>query len=221
MALGNKSTSPHSGGIPQSQPTSSPAKVPTNNSPDFMETLVTWAFKILTFPLWIVTTIFAQLLTPGAAGATFLGKVLFIFLVVLSSDSYWQVLFQSKPLFPWYETAWTGWGWLPSLSLFPPRISLGLFANMTFYLCIAISFVIQMFESAFVTGEKFSKINPKMVGLIAIAFWGFDIIMTFASRNPWRYTDPQQILMCILFNVFTIACAELGRWGEKVLAGKQ
>ncbi|WP_143289228.1 hypothetical protein [Brunnivagina elsteri] len=227
MALGNK---PHSGNPAQAVPTSSPAKVPTNNSPNFMETLVTWAFKVLTFPLWIVTTIISQLLTPGAAGATFLGKLLFIFLVVLSSDSYWQVLFQNKPLFPWYETTWTGyryetlwmgWDWLPSLSLFPPRISLGLFANITFYLCLGISFVIQMFESAFVTGSKFGKLNPKMIGLIAIAFWGFDIIMTFASRNPWRYEDPQQILMCILFNVFTIACAELGRWGEKVLAGKQ
>jgi hypothetical protein len=212
MALGNSQQN-------QTVPTKT---IPQHKSPDFMETMVSWTFKILIFPLWIVTTIFGQLMTPGAAGATFLGKVLFIFLVVLSSDSYWQVLFQGKPLFPWYESAWMGWGWLPGFSLFPPVFWLGiLFSNPTFYLCIAISFVIQLFQSACVNGDKFLNVNPRVIGLIAISLWGFDLIMTFASRNPWRYEDPLQVLQCILFNIFTISCAELGRWGEKVLSGKK
>jgi hypothetical protein len=214
MALGNSQSQQQQQSVP-------PKNIPQNKSPDFMETMVSWTFKILTFPLWIVTTIFGQLMTPGAAGATFLGKVLFIFLVVLSSDSYWQVLFQGKPLFPWYETSWTGWGWLPGFSIIPPGAWLGLFANLTFYLCIAISCVIQLFQSACVSGDKFLNVNPRVIGLIAITLWGFDLIMTFASRNPWRYQEPIQVLQCILFNIFTISCAELGRWGEKVLSGKK
>ncbi|MEA5574063.1 hypothetical protein [Calothrix sp. UHCC 0171] len=210
---------PHSG-VPQSIPTDR-GSIPQKQSPDFMQTAVSWCFKVITFPLWIVTAIFHQMLTPGASGATFLGKVIFIFLVVLSADSYWQVLFQNLSLFPWYETQWTGWGWLPALKLFPVGFSLGLLGNPIFYICVTISFVIQMFQSAFVTGEKFITGNPKLLGLIAVALYSFDIIMTFSSRNPWRYSDPGQVLQCILFNLFTISCAELGRWGEKVLAGKK
>ncbi|BAY29732.1 hypothetical protein NIES2107_15760 [Nostoc carneum NIES-2107] len=190
----------------------------------FLETLVDWTLKVALFPFSLVTIIFHQMLTPGATGSTFLGKLMFIFLVVLSSDGYWQILFQGSPLFPWYENQWTGWGWLPgmALSLTPPSISAhaGLLASPLFYICVGISFVIQSFQSAAFNGSKFANADKKVIGAIAVALWTFDFILTIASRNPWGFEDPGVVLQCIMFNVFTIFCAELGRWGEKVLSGK-
>ena len=66
----------------------------TKSQPDMLDTLVTWLFRLITFPLWLITVVFNQMLTPGAAGSSFLGKCVFIFLTVLSSDSYWQMLFE-------------------------------------------------------------------------------------------------------------------------------
>lgn len=192
----------------------------TKSQPDMLDTLVTWLFRLITFPLWLITVVFNQMLTPGAAGSSFLGKCVFIFLTVLSSDSYWQMLFEGKPLFGWYEDSWTGWGWLPGISLFPLRADLGLFANPTFWICLGVGMTIQCFQSACFNGEKFAFSNARVIGLIAVATWIFDIILTFTSRFPWRYEDPSLILGCFMFNIFTIGCAEWGRWGEKVLSGK-
>ncbi|MEM6398628.1 MAG: hypothetical protein AAF757_00125 [Cyanobacteria bacterium P01_D01_bin.116] len=195
-------------------------KVPARKSPDMIDTLITWLFRVITFPIKLITTIFNQLLTPGAAGSSFLGKCVFLFLVVLSSDSYWQMLFQGQALFPWWEETWTGWGWLPYLRFFPFSIDLGLFANPTIWLCIGVGMIIQCFQSACFNGERFAGQNARLIGLIAIGTWIFDLILTFVSRSPWRYSSPEQILGCLLFNIFTIGCAEWGRWGEKVLSGK-
>ena len=192
----------------------------SRRQPDMVDTLVTWVFRVISFPLWIVTTIVGQMLTPGAAGASFLGKLVFLFLVVLSSDSYWQMLFEGNALFGWYEETWTGWGWLPSLNFFPLRFSLGLFANPLNWICLGVGFIIQSFLSACFNGERFAHQNARVIGLIAVATWVFDIIMTFTSRYPLRYTEPSDVIGCILFNIFTIGCAEWGRWGEKVLSGK-
>lgn len=201
-----------------------PTRRGRGKSPDLIETIVTWTFKVVMFPLHIVSVVFQQFLTPGAAGSSFLGKCVFLFLVVLSSDSYWQIIFQGKPLFPWYENDWTGWGWLPSISFgfFElPSIELGLFANPMFWMCVGVGMIIQTFQSACLNGERFATVNnPRVIGLIAVGTWIFDIIMTFTTRFPWRYSEPGMIIGCLLFNIFTIGCAEWGRWGEKVLSGK-
>lgn len=226
-------------GVPQSVPQGVPLKVPQgvphgvgnsaspkgNTNRGFVETAVEWGFKIAAFPFHIVTTIFNSMLQPGAAGATFLGRLTFVFLTVLSSDGYWQLLFRGKALFPWYEDNWAGWYWLPGIRInwIPFRVDayLGILANPLFYICLCIGLIIQLIQSAVVNGEKFMGINPRMLGIMAIATYAFDIITGFATRNPLRYSNPSDVVMCTLYVAFTIGCAELGRYGEIMLSKKK
>jgi hypothetical protein len=43
-----------------------------------------------------------------------------------------------------------------------------------------------------------------------IAVWAFDIVTTFAARNPFEFTAPFMILGCILFNIGTMMAGEIG-----------
>jgi hypothetical protein len=191
----------------------------------FIEIAVEWGFKIITFPFHVVTTIFNSMLQPGAAGATFLGRLTFVFLTVLSSDGYWQLLFRKKALFPFYEESWTGWYWLPGMQInwipFKVNFYLGILSNPLFYICICIGLMIQLIQSATVNGDKFMGINPRALGMMAIATYAFDIITGFATRNPLRYDNPADVIMCTTYVAFTIVCAELGRYGEKMLSAKK
>lgn len=201
---------------PKPKPTK---KIPKPKVSSLSDTLVSWAFKPIKFITGFPTAIFNQILTPGTDGATTLGRLSFLFLTVLSSDSYWQVIYQGRPLMPWYETTWTGWGWLPGITFFPITISLGLFANIAWIVCVLVGLTIQCFQSACFNGEKFLGYGGQMIGFVAIATWIFDFFLTFISRNPLRYSEPMDVLGCLAFNIFSIFCAELGRWVEKMLSG--
>lgn len=47
-------------------------------------------------------------------------------------------------------------------------------------------------------------------GFISLAIWVFDLVTTFAARNPFAYTVPLVILGCILFNIGTMLAGEIG-----------
>ncbi|WP_207714085.1 hypothetical protein [Scytonema sp. UIC 10036] len=47
-------------------------------------------------------------------------------------------------------------------------------------------------------------------GLISLAIWVFDLVTTFAARNPFSYTVPMTIILCILFNIGTMLAGEIG-----------
>lgn len=197
----------------------------SKKSTSFMETAVEWGFKILAFPSWIVTTIFHSMLQPGAGGATFMGRMTFIFLVVLSSDSIWQTVFRQKALLPWYAESWVGWGWVPGLEInFRPihvGLSLGILADPLFYIAVTISMIIQLIESAVLFGERFFGVDRRVLGFAAIFCLVVEVIAGFATRNPLRYEDPGEVIKCTLYIVFSIAAPELGRWGEKILSAKK
>ena len=211
----------------QPAPSNVPSRSSNGGGGDFMKTTVEWGFKILAFPLWLVTTIFHSMLQPGAGGATFLGRLTFVFLTVLSSDGIWQLIFRQKALFPWYGESWIGWGWLPGLEIhfrpFHVGLSLGILANPLFYIAVCISMIIQLIESAVIFGDRFAGAsgNNRVLGFAAIACFTFEVIAGFATRNPLRYESPGDVLKCCIYVLFTIFCAELGRWGEKVLSGKR
>jgi hypothetical protein len=209
----------------QPAPSNVPSRSSNNGGGDFMKTAVEWGFKILAFPLWLTTTIFHSMLQPGAAGATFLGRLTFVFLTVLSADGIWQLIFRQKALFPWYAESWIGWGWLPGLEIqfrhFHVGFSLGILANPLFYIAVCISMIIQLIESAVIFGDRFSGVNDRILGFAAIACFTFEIISGFATRNPLRYSEPGDVVKCTIYIVFTICCAELGRWGEKILSGRR
>lgn len=189
-----------------------------NLSLDWINTLINWFFFVVTIPFKIFTAIMNQFLEPGTNGATLLGSLLFCVLVIMSTDSYWQTLFQMLALTPWYEQRWIGSEYT-FLGTVPTMIAVGvkLLTNPMFYLAICLSTVIQMFQSACVRGEKF-VVSKKVVGLIAIGLWCFDAVLTFTSRNPWQYKEVGMIVSCFSYNLFTIFCAELGRWGEKIMS---
>jgi hypothetical protein len=204
-----------------------PSNVPSRSSDggDFMKTAVEWGFKILTFPLWLVTTIFHSMLQPGAGGATFLGRLTFVFLTVLSSDGIWQLIFRQKALFPWYSESWIGWGWLPGLEIqfhpFHLGLSLGILANPLFYIAVSINMVIQLIESAVIFGDRFAGMSERQLGIASIACFTFEIIAGFATRNPLRYESPGDVIKCCMYIIFGITCGELGRWGEKILSTRR
>lgn len=47
-------------------------------------------------------------------------------------------------------------------------------------------------------------------GLISLAIWMFDLVTTFAARNPFAYTEPLTIVTCIMFNIATMLAGEIG-----------
>jgi hypothetical protein len=47
-------------------------------------------------------------------------------------------------------------------------------------------------------------------GLIALFFWLFDIVTTFVSRWPFRYTNPGLIVACLAYNFGTMMAGEIG-----------
>jgi hypothetical protein len=180
--------------------------------------IIGWVFQILSFPFAIAAAIVNNCLSPGSEGSSFLGKAMFFFLTLLSTDTYWQTLFSERPLFPWFEEDWIGWGWLPSVSLFPLNIDWGILSNSQFYLALGFGLVVQIFQSACINGEKLQGLDPRIVGFVAQFFWGVDIILTFMARFPWRYSQPFLIIGCIAYNLLTIFCAEIGRKLEITLS---
>lgn len=161
----------------------------------------------------------------GSVGAVALGSLVFVAGVLLSTDSYWQSLFQGVALLPFFEQQWAGWSWSPSLTFFPLRASAGIILNPAFLFAIAFSFVIQIIQSNTIRNAAFNAkgtvvgISPRTVGLIAIASWCFDLIQTFSSRNPLQFTDPGDIFKCLMYNLFSIVAAELGYIVYRMLKG--
>lgn len=161
----------------------------------------------------------------GSVGAMALGSGVFVAGVLLTTDSYWQSLFQGAALFPFFESQWAGWSWLPGFTLFPLRAWAGIIFNPAFLFAIAFSFVIQIIQSATIRNAAFnakasvSGISPRTIGLIAIASWTFDLIQTFSSRNPLQFAEPGDIFKCLMYNLFSIVAAELGYIVYRLLKG--
>jgi hypothetical protein len=97
----------------QPKPESSPQKEPKKGGSDYLELLARWIVALISLPVIFISHIIAQFVTPGTPGYKLVGAIGFWIGTLLSTDSIWQVLFQGKPIFPWFETEWIGWfGWL-------------------------------------------------------------------------------------------------------------
>ena len=113
----------------------------------------------------------------------------------------------------------------PGFNFFPLRAWAGIIFNPAFIFAIALSFVIQIIQSATIRNAAFNAktnvtgISPRTVGLIAIASWSFDLIQTFSSRNPLQFSDPGDIFKCLVYNLFSIVAAELGYVVYRMLKG--
>jgi hypothetical protein len=182
-----------------------------------------------------VSHIVAQFVTPGTPGYKLVGAIGFWIGTLLSTDSVWQVLFQGKPLLPWFETEWIGWlGWLQ------------LPFNPLFWISFGISALVQVMEARTLRGKdpiqarsefeesKQYALGSKPTGnidltvalwgdykragmkernaggAIALSFWVLDITTTFVGRWPFRYTDPGAILGCFAYNCASMMAGEIG-----------
>ncbi|MBD2773331.1 hypothetical protein [Iningainema tapete] len=211
--------------------TTSDGKTPLVSKPqqqqpksDIFSTLAKWVVVIISIIPRFLASIMEHFTEAGSVGAVALGSLVFVVGVLFTADSYWQSLFQGAALFPFFEQTWAGWSWLPGIALFPPSFRAGIIFNPAFVFAIALSFVIQIIQSATVRNAAFKAktvagISPRTIGLIAIASWTFDLIQTFSSRNPLQYSDPGDIFKCLMYNLFSIVAAELGYVVYRMLKG--
>jgi hypothetical protein len=198
-----------------------PAQKPKS---DIFHTLAKWLINIVGFIPRMLATIMENFSEAGSVGAVLLGSLVFVTGVLFTTDSYWQSLFQGAALMPFFEETWAGWSWLPGFAFFPPRAWAGIIFNPAFLFAVALSFVIQIIQSATIRNAAFgvkavTGISPRTVGLIAIASWSFDLIQTFSSRNPLQFSDPGDIFKCLVYNLFSIVAAELGYVVYRMLKG--
>ncbi|MGI8502182.1 MAG: hypothetical protein ACR2LR_13760 [Hassallia sp.] len=204
-------------------PLNSPSKQQKDKS-DIFHTLAKWLVVLISIIPRFLASIMEHFSEAGSVGAGTLGSLVFTVGVLLTADSYWQSLFEGAALMPFFEQTWAGWSWLPGFTLFPPRAWAGIIFNPAFIFAIALSFVIQIIQSATIRNAAFgvkavSGVSPRTVGLIAIASWTFDLIQTFSSRNPLQFSDPGDIFKCLIYNLFSIVAAELGYVVYRMLKG--
>lgn len=191
---------------------------------DIFSTMAKWVVVVISIIPRFLAAVMEHFTEAGSVGAVALGSLVFVVGVILTADSYWQSLFQGAALMPFFEQSWAGWSWLPGFTLLPPRAWFGIIFNPAFVFAVALSFVIQIIQSATIRNAAFkagsvSGISPRTIGLIAIASWSFDLIQTFSSRNPLQFSDPGDIFRCLMYNVFSIVAAELGYVVYRMLKG--
>jgi hypothetical protein len=126
----------------QPKPESSPQKEPKKGGSDYLELLARWIVALISLPVIFISHIIAQFVTPGTPGYKLVGAIGFWIGTLLSTDSIWQVLFQGKPLLPWFEQEWIGWiGWLQ------------LPFNLLFWISFGISALVQVMEARTLRGK--------------------------------------------------------------------
>ncbi|MBD2472275.1 hypothetical protein [Nostoc sp. FACHB-145] len=202
---------------------------------NYLELLAQWIVTLVSLPVLFVSYIVAQFVTPGTSGYKLVGAIGFWIGTLLSTDSIWQVLFQGKPLLPWFETEWVGWiGWLQ------------LPFNVLFWISFGISALVQVMEARTLRGKdpqqaknefedsrqytlgskptgnidltvalwgdyKRAGLRERYAGgLIALFFWLIDIITTFVGRWPFQYTNPLSIIACFGYNIVAMMAGEIG-----------
>ncbi|NMG10353.1 hypothetical protein DP117_27160 [Brasilonema sp. UFV-L1] len=189
---------------------------------------------VVGLPIRFASAIVAQFVANGGAGRAVVGGVLFLIGSAISADSVWQTMFGQRPLFPWFETGWS-WANVP-LTLFNPFfylafvVAIGLQVieayalrgknpdtarrelqdHMQYDLESKPSGKIDLVGEIWKDYKKAGLRDRKSEGFITLAIWAFDIVTTFAARNPFQFTNPMMILGCLLFNIGTMLAGEIG-----------
>lgn len=231
MAIVDKNGAP----IPSSE---SGANIPKPQKPaggSFFEILAEWIVTAISVPFTFLSTILEQFLTPGSPGTRIIGGIGFFFGTFLSTDSVWQTLFQGTPMFPWWEQNWISWiGWikLPFNLLFWISFAMSALVQIMEARTLR-GKAPQQAKTEFEESQQYSlpskptgKIDLsqalwkdyKQAGMkerktgsgIALFFWVFDVVTTFSGRNPFRYTEPSQIIGCFAYNILSMLAGETG-----------
>ncbi|GAB1544789.1 hypothetical protein NUACC21_74650 [Scytonema sp. NUACC21] len=189
---------------------------------------------IIGMPIRFAAAIVAQFVGNGGVGRAVVGGLLFILGSAISADSIWQTVFQQRPLFRWFEPSWT-WTNVP-LAVFNPffylafLIAVGLQVveayalrgknpdsarrelqdHMVYDLESKPSGKIDLVGELWKDYKTAGMRDRNSTGFISLAVWVFDMVTTFAARNPFAYTEPTTIILCILFNIGTMLAGEIG-----------
>lgn len=189
---------------------------------------------VVGLPIRFMAAIVAQFVQTGGMGRAVVGGLLFIGGSLISADSVWQTMFQQPPVFGWFETNWN-WANVP-FAFFNPffylafLIAVGLQVveanalrgknpdsarrelqdHMHYDLETKPSGKIDLVGDLWKDYKTAGVRDRSSAGFVSIAVWVFDLVTTFAARNPFQYTEPLMILGCILFNLGTMMAGEMG-----------
>lgn len=204
---------------------------------DWAEIVARWIVDLFAIPVSFISTILAQFLDLNAqgSGAKILGSLALGIGVLLSTDGVWQTMFQGTPIFPWFETRWMGWSGillLPFNPLFwislaisclvtimeaktlrsksPDAAKKDLESAQQFTLPQQPKNTIDLTRALWGDYKRAGMRERSSGGLIALFFWGFDLVSTFVGRNPFAFSNPGVILGCLAYNLFTMAAGEIG-----------
>ncbi|KYC34481.1 hypothetical protein WA1_51550 [Scytonema hofmannii PCC 7110] len=209
-------------------------KQPPRSFGQIIDTIAKWLVTVFTLPIRFSAAIVSQFVANGGAGRAAVGGLLFIMGSAISADSIWQTVFQQRPIFPWFETEWS-WFNVPA-AVFNPFFYLAFLLAVGLQVVEAyalrgknpdsarrelqdhmvydleskpsgkIDLVSEMWKDYKTAGMR----DRNTTGLISLTIWVFDLVTTFAARNPFSYTVPMTIILCILFNIGTMLAGEIG-----------
>ncbi|KAB8316112.1 hypothetical protein SD81_028435 [Tolypothrix campylonemoides VB511288] len=207
---------------------------PKRSIGQIIDFLAKWAVLIVGLPIRIAAAIVAQFVANGGAGRAVVGGLLFMLGSAISADSIWQTVFRQRALFPWFESGWS-WFNIPA-AVFNPFFYLAFLIAVGLQVIEAyalrgknpdsarrelqdhmvydleskpsgkIDLVGELWRDYKVAGMR----DRSTAGLISLAIWTFDLVTTFAARNPFAYTEPLTIVTCIMFNIATMLAGEIG-----------
>lgn len=206
----------------------------TKSKRDWIETIARWIVDIFSIPISFAAYVLAQFLRRGGSGTKALAGMAFIAGVVVSSDNIWQTLFRGTPMFWWFEQSWMGWqGWLllPFNPVFYVSLAISAFIQVQEAKTLRSkppAEAKQDFEEAKqytlpekpknaidVVGALWKDYKRSGMrernsgGLYALFFWIFDLVTTFGGRNPFQYTGPGTLALCLFVNLLTMAIGEI------------
>lgn len=199
-----------------------------------LDQVAKYSVLIIGLPIRLAAAIVSQFVSNGGTGRAAVGGTLFLLGSAISADSIWQTVFQQRPVFPWFETGWS-WFNVP-VAVFNPFFYLAFLIAVGVQVVEAYSLRGKNPDSArreledHMIYDLESKPNGKIdmvgelwkdyktagmrdrasAGFIPLMLWGFDLVTTFAARNPFAYTAPLMILGCIAFNIATMLAGEIG-----------
>lgn len=194
--------------------------------------------KIVVFvvglPIRFAAAIVSQFVSNGGTGRAVVGGALFLIGAAVSTDSVWQTVFGQPALLPWFEPSWS-WLNVPYAVLNPFfyvafLIAVGIQVleaytlrgknpdsarrelqdHMQYDLEQKPSGKIDLVGEIWKDYKTAGMRDRHSIGFTALFVWGFDIVSTFAARNPWQSTVPTMIVGCILFNICTMLAGEIG-----------